>query len=57
MSSALPASPVASAIRITAVDGDKDATIDRVLRSLDMAGARGTGPCAASAPATPVTRP
>lgn len=36
---------VASAIQITAVDGEKDATVEKMLRFLDIAGQRGTDLC------------
>lgn len=36
---------VASAIQITAVDGEKDASIEKMLGFLDVAGARGTDLC------------
>src|SRR3712207_4062311 len=36
---------VASAIQITAVDGEKDATAEKMLRLLDVAGSRGSDLC------------
>ncbi|KAA0972004.1 carbon-nitrogen hydrolase family protein [Aureimonas fodinaquatilis] len=36
---------VVSAVQITALDGDKNATVEKVLRLIDVAGARGSSVC------------